>query len=240
MLKFFRRIRKSLLKQNSFRKYLIYAVGEIALVMIGILLAIQVNNWNEKQNIARKNAEILKEIKRNVEFNIQQFNAEIQREKGVIQSINIIVENLEHKRVYHDSLDYHYLTGVLWSESNWKSSGYETLKAHGVDKLESIEVKEAILDLYEISYNKVSEAMRISEGYSYSVVTPVQTDLFMSKNAALEGAKPIDYEMILGSGKYKGVLTYWRGLRYFTIDIRNDANLKAKSLIKLIDEYLTN
>lgn len=224
--------------QNRFRKYLIYALGEIALVMIGILLAIQVNNWNEKRTTARKNIEILKEIKRNVEFNIQHADTEIQREKGVIQSINIVLESLEQEKVYHDSLDYHFLNSVLWSESTWKSSGHETLKAYGVDKLKSVEVKEAILDLYEISYNQVSEAMRISEGYSYSVVTPVQTDLFMSKNAALEGAQPMDYEKVLASDKYKGVLTYWRGLRYFTIEVRNEANLKAKNLIELIDEYL--
>ncbi len=49
MIKFFRHIRKRLLTENKFSKYLIYAIGEIALVMIGILLALQVNNWNEAQ-----------------------------------------------------------------------------------------------------------------------------------------------------------------------------------------------
>ncbi|PKA99793.1 hypothetical protein B0O79_3514 [Flavobacteriaceae bacterium MAR_2009_75] len=47
MIKFFRHIRKRLLSENKFRKYLLYAIGEIVLVMIGILLALQVNNWNE-------------------------------------------------------------------------------------------------------------------------------------------------------------------------------------------------
>ena len=47
MIKSFRRARQKLLKDNRFPKYLVYAFGEIALVMIGILLALQVNNWNE-------------------------------------------------------------------------------------------------------------------------------------------------------------------------------------------------
>jgi len=47
MIKFFRKIRQHLLSENKFSKYLLYAFGEIALVMIGILLALQVNNWNE-------------------------------------------------------------------------------------------------------------------------------------------------------------------------------------------------
>lgn len=47
MIKFFRRIRQRLLQENRFSKYLLYAVGEIILVVIGILIALQINNWNE-------------------------------------------------------------------------------------------------------------------------------------------------------------------------------------------------
>ena len=52
MIQFFRRIRQKLINSGKLSKYLIYALGEIALVMLGILLALQVNNWNEirKQN----------------------------------------------------------------------------------------------------------------------------------------------------------------------------------------------
>ena len=49
MLTFFRRIRKGLLGDGATSKYLLYAVGEILLVMIGILLALQVNNWNNER-----------------------------------------------------------------------------------------------------------------------------------------------------------------------------------------------
>ncbi|MBO0323145.1 hypothetical protein J0X14_12630 [Muricauda sp. CAU 1633] len=60
MIKFFRKIRQKLLSENKFSKYLLYAVGEIVLVVIGILIALQVNNWNEsrKNAIVRKNYSI--------------------------------------------------------------------------------------------------------------------------------------------------------------------------------------
>ncbi len=53
MIGFFRKIRRKLSNENKFIQYSRYAIGEILLVMIGILLALQVNNWNEsrKQNI---------------------------------------------------------------------------------------------------------------------------------------------------------------------------------------------
>ena len=47
MINFFRKIRQRLLTENKFSKYLFYAIGEILLVVIGILIALQINNWNE-------------------------------------------------------------------------------------------------------------------------------------------------------------------------------------------------
>jgi hypothetical protein len=56
MIKFFRKIRQRLLSENKFSKYLIYAIGEIILDVIGILIALSINNWNENRKI--KNLEI--------------------------------------------------------------------------------------------------------------------------------------------------------------------------------------
>jgi hypothetical protein len=50
MIKFFRKIRQKMLTENKFSKYLLYAIGEITLVVIGILIALSVNNSNEIKN----------------------------------------------------------------------------------------------------------------------------------------------------------------------------------------------
>ena len=52
MIKFFRKIRQKLLTENKFSKYLIYAIGEIILVVIGILIALSINNWNDQKKNA--------------------------------------------------------------------------------------------------------------------------------------------------------------------------------------------
>ena len=59
MLRFFRQIRKNLMEQNKVRSYFFYAIGEITLVMIGILLALQVNNWNEQVTLEKQEKSIL-------------------------------------------------------------------------------------------------------------------------------------------------------------------------------------
>ena len=62
MIKFFRQIRYNIIDQNKTSKYLKYAIGEIILVVIGILIALQVNNWNEEQKLQHESNDILKAI----------------------------------------------------------------------------------------------------------------------------------------------------------------------------------
>ncbi|WP_191859412.1 DUF6090 family protein [Hanstruepera ponticola] len=62
MIKFFRKIRYNLMEQNKTGKYFKYAIGEIILVVIGILIALQINNWNETRKHAIAEKEFFKSI----------------------------------------------------------------------------------------------------------------------------------------------------------------------------------
>ncbi|WP_157957327.1 DUF6090 family protein [Winogradskyella tangerina] len=62
MIKFFRKIRQRLLSENKFSKYLLYALGEIILVVIGILIALQVNNSNENRKNRAKERLFLNQL----------------------------------------------------------------------------------------------------------------------------------------------------------------------------------
>ncbi|KAA5822298.1 hypothetical protein FPF71_14185 [Algibacter amylolyticus] len=66
MIKFFKNIRKALLNNKKFRKYLIYGIGEIVLVVIGILLALAINNYNENKKNKNKSIANLREIQKNL------------------------------------------------------------------------------------------------------------------------------------------------------------------------------
>ena len=68
MIKFFRKIRQNLLSKGKTGKYFKYAIGEIILVVIGILIALQINNWNDENNLLRKETSLLIEMKSNLEL----------------------------------------------------------------------------------------------------------------------------------------------------------------------------
>jgi hypothetical protein len=70
MLTFLRKIRKSLINGSSGRRYLLYAIGEIALVVIGILIALQINNWNEWRKDREKEKTVLTSLYQEIATNI--------------------------------------------------------------------------------------------------------------------------------------------------------------------------
>jgi uncharacterized membrane protein YgaE (UPF0421/DUF939 family) len=62
MIKFFRKIRRQLLPENRVTKYLLYAIGEIFLVVIGILIALQFNNWKASRKLNQLERNVLTKI----------------------------------------------------------------------------------------------------------------------------------------------------------------------------------
>ncbi|WP_157473012.1 DUF6090 family protein [Eudoraea adriatica] len=73
MIKFFRRIRYDLMEKNKTGKYFKYAIGEILLVVIGILIALSINNWNEKVKNMRIENNYLIRISKDLENDLLEF-----------------------------------------------------------------------------------------------------------------------------------------------------------------------
>ena len=105
MIKFFRKIRQRLLFENKFSKYLLYAIGEIALVVIGILIALAINNYNEKQKNIEQEQVILKQLKTDYKANLLQLENKIEmRRKLITESLNVLEITSKDKTISEDSL----------------------------------------------------------------------------------------------------------------------------------------
>ena len=81
-----------MLNENKFSRYLIYAIGEIVLVVIGILLALQINSWNQQRIEDKLELELLSSIKGEFEYNLSELNQSIEVNKKVTQSCVTLTE----------------------------------------------------------------------------------------------------------------------------------------------------
>ena len=101
MIKFFRHIRKNLLMENKTSKYFKYAIGEIILVVIGILIALQINNWNETLKQERNALELCKRLLEETTTNINIIKEDIKRHDSLLSAdlalLNMMGEDYQNK-----------------------------------------------------------------------------------------------------------------------------------------------
>jgi len=97
MMKLFRKIRQKRLSENKFGKYLIYAVGEIVLVVLGILIALWINNWNEAKRDARIEAAFLENFRNDLKTDVQTLKDKIKSNSEGISHTHSNISILSHK-----------------------------------------------------------------------------------------------------------------------------------------------
>jgi hypothetical protein len=103
MIKFFRKIRQNLLMENKTGKYFKYAIGEIILVVIGILIALSLNNWNEKRNQDANFDKLIDALENEIIENIDEANYEIETYRRTqLNASKILINKISRKQFLED------------------------------------------------------------------------------------------------------------------------------------------
>lgn len=115
MVKIFRKIKQKMLTENKFGKYLIYAFGEIILVVIGILIALSINNWNENRLNSKKEAVILENIHKEFIANKKQLDTVVFYHERIIKNCDKLISRfpIDIEKEEFDSLTI-YLSGTFY------------------------------------------------------------------------------------------------------------------------------
>jgi hypothetical protein len=133
MIKFFRKIRQRLLAENKISKYLIYAIGEIILVVIGILIALQINNWNEQRKQDAQIAKYAKSFVIDLEKDIAMMDTINNTAKQISIRIDSLANYIRNSKIEEISnLDFICLTWVrLYRPYSWNRATLEEIKNSG-------------------------------------------------------------------------------------------------------------
>lgn len=99
MIKFFRNIRLNTLNENKFGKYLTYAIGEIILVVIGILIALSINNWNQLKNNKIEEVIILKNLIEDLKTDIVGYHESIDWLKSRQANVDSLLKFIENQNL---------------------------------------------------------------------------------------------------------------------------------------------
>jgi hypothetical protein len=100
MIKFFRKIRQKLVTENKFSKYLLYAIGEIILVVIGILIALSINNWSEKNKNRKQETQILLQLKEEYQENVTELDLKISMRKEMLDATTRLLAYYDNSKYW--------------------------------------------------------------------------------------------------------------------------------------------
>ena len=158
MLPIFRKIRRSLLIENRFSRYVLYAIGEIILVVIGILIALQINNWNESRKVAEFESEILMLIDQNLERDSILIKEELRKTELANRLTNAVLEDLD-RGIYSDSINFWLGKIITFERFKSQSSGFEVLKSRGIEIVESKELQIALISYYDVDLFNLEQSL---------------------------------------------------------------------------------
>jgi hypothetical protein len=245
MIKFFRHIRKSLLSENKFSKYLLYAIGEIILVFIGIAMALQFNNWNETKKTREKEQQVLTEIISDLEFTLQDLdrviNTRTNNLKRTINSINAVIDILETDKSYYDSLAYTFRAINAYDDIHFKTSGYQSLVSIGTDLVEDPNLRSAIGEFHTSSIKETKgrfEEVHL-DFYSYMIDNYRIKFTSVFDENSLEKLIPNDFEALKKDKEYIQSIKVFLGVNISYLEILTEVNTEAEQLKKDIENYLS-
>lgn len=235
MIKFFRNIRQKLLVEGKTWRYLKYAIGEIVLVVIGILIALSINNWNENQKQQHFANKLLLDIKTSLINNYVQLNFVIEYNEEGIASAEIILNHLNNNLAYHDSLDLHFSKAIQYSTPIIRNAGYESLKNHGLNIVQN----DTLLKALDTAYNQgwLETLVFRQENYFFSTASPILTELFETV-AMRTKTKPFEYEKLGDSRNYYSILNTMNEYRKDQNIWYSDHLQKLIEMEKMIDDIL--
>ena len=249
MIKFFRKIRQRLLTENKFSKYLLYAIGEIILVVIGILIALQINNWNAEQKIEEEEIGILNNLLENLYSAKEQSDIEIFNEKQLKESLLVAIrKNSNKSKLSINTISDSLVADILWnsnpnlpvlnSYSDIKNTGKISIITNRRIRENFTNLELTLTGLTSLINDRLTlQQMRIDD-IIINDVNFVRLLKSMEPSINIDNESQNDYNIILNNQKIRNLLALKLSLTYAVIKHRQQLGEDIDDLIQLVEVEL--
>lgn len=216
MIKLFRKVRQKLIEEKKLTNYLLYAIGEIILVVIGILIALQINTANQNRQQAKLEKVLLKQVKFELQDTYEDIWRDIARlEMGEKSHYNIL-QYFNENKPYSDELcfDFHWLQ--LDEYIYPTNAAYTRLKEKGLDLIDNDIIRSHLQELYESHFPRLMKNNAFTRDIS-NVFSPYYLEAF-EPNTNLD----LKFKFQLTNDTVGQVIYTNQSYNYPQINTRND------------------
>ncbi|NNK80474.1 MAG: hypothetical protein HKO93_03165 [Flavobacteriales bacterium] len=238
MIKFFRHIRQRLLTENKLTRYFIYAIGEIVLVVIGILIALSINNANDAGKQRQKELTLLTEMGQNLRTDLEDLEFNINGSAMRIQANEIILKTLQERIPMNDSLKPYYGNIIGNFQLSENTAAWENLKSVGLDLISDDSLRNAISHLYTVKYGYLENLEKGADDvYQWNTFYPQFLDL-INVDQLWVSAEPVSHEALMDDRKFQETLKMNLFFRHFLKDQYDTIHEDVNSLLDHIERHI--
>ncbi len=236
MINFFRKTRKKMADDNRPLKYMRYAIGEIVLVVVGILIALQINAWKEERKSKHLEYVTLSELKKNIDADVVEMSNVSELLNKRLASQKIILHSISNNNIYHDSLNSHFGHAIIYDKIAFHTGAYESLKSSGIQLINDETLRFEISNYYDFYIKDMEEGFTEIRDDFYNYMLGYLRHDFKYYYSDSRTAEPRDFEAL------KQNKTFIISLRVFqdvmsmnlrTLRITQEASIKLLERINL-------
>ncbi len=240
MIKFFRKIRYKLLGEGKTGKYLKYAIGEILLVVVGILIALQINNWNEQQNLKRYEMIMLNEIRSSLQEDYARCRDVLSLLSRQVIANDSIIKSIKTELKNAKTIEGYFQLSATTPQIEFHISAYESLKSKGLDIISNDSLRIELSDLYDFKFSII-----LKDFSNYHIHLRSEWRPFLINNFQYIDEEdynqltlhPMDWDKLSSGSKMQNILIVNRlNLTELTYSIKETMN-EIENMIKHIENY---
>jgi hypothetical protein len=224
------------MSEKKTSKYLKYAIGEILLVVIGILIALQINNWNEDRKLRKEEIEVLKEVKSALIYDLNNAFPNLKNRAISRRNLSInLLETIRDREEFNDSINFIFIAGGETFRPSY--TAYKALESKGIDIIKNDSIKYGVIQIYDSDY--VHLKLRLEKN-NFANLRDFNRP-FLYNNFKLnekEIYRPINPKSLLDSEAFRIILFKTRGSDQATIDQLSSLEEKINKVIGLIDNEI--
>ena len=182
MIKFFRKIRQNMIKENRASKYMLYAIGEIILVVIGILIALQINNWKEENSNRALEKQMMSNLNSEFRNNLNKIQESIIQYKQTEDAIRFLMSKMQASS---DELKQHNIDSLLANAVDvfdyrpTQNTLTEILSSGNLKLISNDSIKYNLLQ-WSAELNEINEAWLTLDDFNQHMVIP-----YLSENVSM-------------------------------------------------------
>lgn len=244
MFRFFRQLRQQLFSSRQMTRYLFYALGEIVLVVLGILIALQIDTWNDQRKLQARQAEMLTDLRADLEETRkgltfgQAFNGQ------TLQNYRTLVEAMEAGEASSPKIDSASSFLPFFHVPRFTRTAYESIKSQGLDLIADDDLKRQIAGLYENTFLYLIEDQTRLEWSMYDNITQPTVNRYLryKDNDDLTQLQvyPVDFEKMKADPGFSNflsqlILVRAAGIQWYEMTIQ-----EIDQVIAGIDRALEN